>query len=60
MGKNEDHQNEKSLQGSQPPSSAFGRNTKAVEQWESFIVNNSKASGVPSLEVAGMGNLEEG
>ena len=44
VGKNEDHQNEKSLQGSQPPSFAFGRNTKAVravgklygEQQQSF------------------------
>lgn len=44
VGKNEDHQNEKTLQGSQPPSFTFGRNTKAVravgklysEQQQSF------------------------
>lgn len=29
------------------------------EEWGSFMVNNSKASGVLSLEVAGVGNLEE-
>ena len=42
--KNEDHQNEKTLQGSQPPSFTFGRNTTAVravrklysEQQQSF------------------------
>lgn len=64
---NEDHPKEKKQfiqnlvwQGNESPSRHLTETQMKAEEWESFIEKNEDTSGMPWVEVVGIGKLEVG